>query len=74
MNIKLTSNATTVTLSESNVKELYALMSLRNVERDRGRLSGSMPLIWKMDEGKTLVVQIERDLTHYPDKLGTVSE
>lgn len=62
-----TDEAVVITLSESNVAELFYMMEQAKIGRARGRLQNAQPFLFKnRGDGATLVVQIERDATHYP--------
>ena len=64
-------NSVTVVLSESNVSELYHMMEQAKIERLRGRATTRTPFLLKdQASGQRLVVEVERDLTHYPIKAG----
>lgn len=63
-------NVTVISLSESNVEELYYMMKQHQVAAARKRLVNATPYLFKADAGNGgLVVQIERDLLHYEDEL-----
>ena len=58
---------TVVTLSESNLQELFYMLKLYDVNAARQRLQNTKPFLFKRDagEGDALVVEIEKDETHY---------
>ena len=66
MRMTVTDNSVRVVLSESNIKELYALMQLTNVQQDRRGVSAT-PLIFKQVLGVVQTVSVERDEIHYAE-------
>ena len=64
MRMTVTDDSVSVVLSESNIKELYALMQLNDVQRDRRGVS-SVPTIFKQTDGVMQSVSIQRDEVHY---------
>ena len=63
-------NYVVITLSESNISELYHMNEVAKIERQHKRLSKSMPILFKQADKIRLVVQVERDIMHYPIKVG----
>ena len=59
--------ATILTLSESNVKELYGMLMLWQINQDRSRIANA-PYLFKQQDGESIVVQIQTDAIHYANE------
>ena len=64
MRMTVSDDSVRVVLSESNIKELYALMQLNNVQQDRGEVA-LVPTIIKETDGVVQSVSVQRDAVHY---------
>ena len=64
-------NVTTVSvvLSESNLRELSALVELQSIQQERGRAYTESPYLIKNMGDLALFVSVENDLIHYQEDI-----